>query len=148
MTPPRPWKDIDLYRVVSQFGFESKSLDSVTRRLGREGKETNYSISMAVAASEGDRTAQRKLRTYNIGDVELTEWLLDRLRGWMPGHPHTGAWGDEVRCNQCGSNDLELRDTRYRCVLIDYSLWTCQHCGGHSRGAWHARSAATRGVKS
>lgn len=147
LTPPRPWKDVDLYRVVGQFGFESKSLDSVTRRLGREGKESHYSIDNALAAVNGDRQAQRDLRTYNIGDVELTEWLYDRLRGWISNHPTPGNYGDEVACNQCGSRDLELRDSKYRAVMIDYSLWTCSDCGGHVRGGWHARAASTRGVK-
>ncbi len=146
MSPPRPWKDVDLYRTVAQFGFESRSLDTVTRRLGRPGKETFYSMDKAWAAYNGDRQAQRELRTYNSGDVELTEWLLDRLRGWMPNHPHLGSWGDEKRCNQCGSADLTLQPSRYRAVLIDYALYRCDVCGGNVRGAWHSRAAVTRGV--
>ena len=145
--PPRPWRDVDLYRVVaSQFGFESKSLDSVTRRLGRPGKQSHYSIDLAVSAVAGDVKAQRKLRTYNVGDVELTDWLYDRLRGWMPNHPHLGAWGDDKRCNQCGSTNLTLQPSRYRAVLIDYALYRCDDCGANVRGAWHARAASTRGV--
>ena len=146
-TPPKPHRDVDLYRVVGQFGFESKSLDSVTRRLGRDGKETHYSITDAVAASEGDRKAQARLRSYNIGDVELTEWLYDRLRGWISNHPHVGDFGDQIRCNQCGSDELELQPTRYKAVVIDYALYRCQSCGGNVRGGWHSRIAATRGVK-
>lgn len=148
LPPPRPWKDVDLYRVVAQFGFESKSLDSVTRRLGRPGKESSYSIPTAVAAAEGNRKAQRELRTYNIGDVELTEWLYDRLRGWIPTHPHLGTFGDDKRCNQCGSDDLELQPTKYRAVVLDYALYRCNHCGANVRGGWQARAASTRGVRS
>lgn len=147
LCPPRPWKDVDLYRTVAQFGFESKSLDSVTRRLGREGKETHYSITDTVAAAEGNKAAQRRLRSYNIGDVELTEWLYDRLRGWITTHPHVGTFGDDIRCNQCGGDDLTLQPTRYRAVLIDYALYRCDACGANVRGAWEGRAASTRGVK-
>lgn len=147
MPPPRPWKDVDLFAQVRQFGYESKSLDTVTRRLGRPGKELSYDIGLAQAAATGDREAQRALKTYNAGDVELTEWLYDRLRGWMPGHPLPGTFGDEKRCNQCGSDDLKRQATKYRAVVIDYTLYRCQNCGGNVRGGWHARAASTRGVR-
>ena len=145
--PPRPFKDVDLYKIVQQFGWESKSLDSVTRRLGRPGKEMRYDKDLARAASEGDERAQRKMRRYNIGDIELTEWLYDRLRGWMPSHPHLGTWGDNIRCNQCGSSELIRQSAPYRAVVIDYALYRCTDCGANIRGGWYSREAATRGVK-
>jgi hypothetical protein len=146
MSPPRPWKSIDLFQQVKRFGFESKSLDSVTRRLGRPGKELHYDIGLAQAAMQGDRDAQRQMRTYNIGDIELTEWLADRLRGWMHNHPILGAHDDKA-CNQCGSTDLTKQPTNYRAVVIDYALYRCDNCGANVRGAWHSRSAATQGVQ-
>jgi hypothetical protein len=144
---PRPWKDIDLFPIVKQFGYVSSSLDYVTRRLGRPGKVLKYDVNMALAAVAGDERAQRKLRTYNIGDIELTEWLSDRLRGWMPNHPHLGAPSDDKSCNQCGSTNLKLQPTRYRAVVIDYALYRCQRCGGNIRAGWHAKAAPTRGVR-
>lgn len=147
MKPPRPWKDVDLYKVVKQFGFESKSLDSVSRRLGRPGKALNYSMDMAYAAQGGNIRAQNTLKRYNAGDVELTEWLYDRLRGWISTHPVIGATdGDEKRCNQCGSDKLRNQPSKYRAVVIDYNLLRCAHCGGLSRSGWHSRVSATRGV--
>jgi hypothetical protein len=147
MQPPRPWKDVDLYRVVKQFGFESKSLDSVSRRLGRPGKALNYSMDMAHAAADGNIRAQNTMKRYNAGDVELTEWLYDRLRGWISTHPVIGATdGDEKRCNQCGSDKLRNQPSKYRAVVIDYNLLRCQNCGGLVRSGWHSRVSATRGV--
>lgn len=145
LTPPRPWKAVDLYKQVQQFGFESKSLDSVSRRLGRPGKELHYSMDLAWAAARGDKAAQRELRTYNIGDVELTEWLADRLRPWLQ-HPHTQTLGDDLCCPNCGSTNLTRRKSTYKAVLIDYTLYTCE-CGKHLKGAWHARTASVIGVK-
>lgn len=142
---PRPWKDIDLFPVAKQFGYISSSLDYVTRRLGRPGKVLHYDMEMAFDAVNGDEKAQRKLRKYNIGDIELTEWLYDRFRGWIPNHPFLGApLGDERVCNQCGSEKLKLQHTRYRAVVVDFALYKCQHCGANVRGGWQARAASTR----
>lgn len=144
--PPRPWRDLDLFEQVKRFGFESKSLDSVTRRLGRPGKELSYDIQLALAAVRGDRAAQRELRLYNVGDIELTEWLHDRLLGWMHNAPIVGRSASPA-CNQCSSQDLALQPTRYRAVVIDYSLYRCQNCGANIRGGWHARAGVSRGVQ-
>lgn len=145
LAPPKPWKDVDLYRVATQFGFESRSLDSLTRRLGRGGKAMHYSMELAEAAAAGDSKAQAALRRYNVGDVELTEWLYDRLRGYIPGHPHPVV-SEKPACNQCGSEDLK-RDGTYRAVVIDYSLYQCRKCGGWVRGTWHSKAALARGVR-
>jgi len=147
-SPPEPWKDVDLYKVVrSQFGFESNSLDTVTKRLGATGKTTRYSMDLAWACVDGDEAAQRKMKSYNARDVRLTLWLYNRLRGWIPNHPHLGAWGDDARCPQCGSGELVLSSRRYKAVLLEYALYRCQSCGGNVRGSWEGRLASTRGVK-
>lgn len=145
--PPRPFKSIDLIKPVRQFKLPSSSLDYVTRRLGRPGKVHKYDVAEAEAAVNGDPRAQKRFRTYNIGDIELTEWLHDRLLGWMPNHPHLGAPTEDKVCNQCGSDKLKLQPTRYRAVVIDYALFRCLRCGANIRAGWHARAATTRGVK-
>lgn len=146
LTPPRPWKDVDLYQQVQQFGFESKSLDTVTRRLGRPGKQLHYDMDMAYAAADGDVKAQRRLARYNRGDVELTEWLADRLRPWIKNHPFPRSLGDEKQCNHCGSSDLR-RDERNRlAVVLEHALYQCRNCGGWAYGGWEARAANTRGI--
>ncbi len=145
---PSPSKHVDLFAVIrSTFGWEFKSLDDVTRRLGRPGKVTHYDVWQTQAACDGDKAAQKALRTYNIGDIELTEWLADRLRGWMPNHAFLGVHGDEKVCPQCNSTDLTKQAKNYRAVVLDYALYRCDHCGGLVRAGWQARAASTRGVK-
>lgn len=146
MTPPRPWRDIDLYRDMKRFGYESRALDTVTKRLGLEGKATHYDMAGAFAAAEGDTEAQDKLRVYNEGDVTLTEELLDSLRGWLPNHPFPITANEERVCGQCGSSDLKIRDTNYHAPVRSFALYTCQVCGGHARAGWVSRQASTRGV--
>lgn len=147
MKPPRPYKSVDLYKVVKSFGFESKSLDSVTRRLGRPGKQLSYSMDLAQACVDGDAKARKKMQRYNHGDVELTEWTYDRLRPWIANHPMIGPLGAEIVCNRCGSDQLDREQGTYRAVVIDYLLYRCRNCGGHVRGGWHGRAAVSRGVK-
>jgi hypothetical protein len=147
-TPPAPWKDLDLFQQVKKFGFESKSLDSVTRRLGRPGKPVFYDLEGALACMEGDKDAQEQMEFYNASDVELTEWLHDRMLGWMHNAPFKGTFGTDLACQQCGSQDLELQeDKTYRAVVLDYSLYLCKTCGGWNRTGWCARAAGSRGVK-
>lgn len=149
MPPPSPWKDVDLFAVNrSTFGFESKSLQHLCYRLGLDLKSGHYDAVMAEQCVAGDTKAQRTMRTYNVGDVKITEQAYDRLRGWMPGHPHMGDLSEQQKptCNQCGSEDLH-RTGKTRAVQIDYALYRCLNCGANVRGAWHSRAAVTRGAR-
>lgn len=94
----------------------------------------------------GDEKAQATMRRYNVGDVKITEQAYDRLRGYLPGHPHIGEiLVDERRCNQCGSANLE-RNGITRAVVIDYVLFRCSDCGANVKGTKHSRQAVTRGA--
>ena len=149
MPPPRPWKDVDLFNVNRQtFGFESKSLQHLCYRLGLDLKSGHYDAVMAERCMDGDERAQRTMKRYNVGDVRITEQAYDRLRGWMPGHPHMGQIDEHQRptCNQCGSEDLTRSGVK-RAVQIDYALYRCNNCGANVQGAWHSRAANTRGAR-
>lgn len=143
---PLPYQFVDTLTVArNQFGFESNTLDALCVRLGIPGKVDAYSVDLANQALAGNKAAQRRLRRYNAGDIEASEFLFDRLRGWIPQHPFMGRSADNS-CNQCGSTDLTLQPTRYRAVVIDYAMYRCNNCQGIVRGGWHSRAATTRGV--
>lgn len=142
---PTPWKDVDLYQT-NKFGFTSRSLNHLCQILGLDVKSGKYSFDMAEACMAGDEKAQKLMRRYNVGDVKITEQAYDRLRGYLPNHPHIGEINpDERRCNQCGSPNLE-RNGLTRAVVIDYVLWRCSDCGANVKGTRHSRTAATRGA--
>jgi hypothetical protein len=127
MPPPRPWKDVDLYAVNSRtFGFESKSLQHLCYRLGLDLKSGHYDAVLAEKCVDGDAKAQAKMKRYNVGDVKITEQAYDRLRGWMPGHPHMGInSSDEIRtCNQCSSENLQRNGTKLAEQIV-YTLYRC-----------------------
>jgi hypothetical protein len=145
---PRPWKTVDTLAIARrEFGFESNTLASLCERMGVPGKVDHYDPECARLAVAGDKDAQKRLRTYNQGDIEASEALADAMRGWIPAHPFIGTHGDTKRCNQCSSEDLTLMPNTYRAVVLDYGLWRCNNCGGHIRGGWVARAANTRGVR-
>lgn len=159
------WRDLGLpapssYKVLDTltearrtFGDESKTLAALTKRLGIETKTDKYEVAVARAAVAGDKAAQRKLKAYNIGDIHASRELVDRLRGWIPGHPHSMiASTDEngviaPTCNQCWGDNLVPNGVRQATVLT-YPLYRCQDCGANITGTRHAaRTAVTRGVR-
>lgn len=148
LTPPRPWKVVDTLTVARrEFGFESNTLDSLCQRLGVPGKVDKYDPECAKAAVAGDKTAQKRLRVYNQGDIEASEALWLSLLPWMPNHPHVNTVGEDLACNRCG-NELERVGSDYRAVVLDYPLYRCTVCQGWSRGAFSsARASRARGVR-
>lgn len=138
---PAPWKDIDLIKTARQFGYVSKSLDYVTKALGLGGKTDKYDVAVAKAAVAGDPKAQRRIRRYNIGDIDQTIALYQRWMGWIPNAPYLGPrLGAKVACNHCSSTDLRLQHGSYRAVGMDYELWRCFNCGAPVKGALLGRA--------
>lgn len=148
LKPPRPFKTVDTLAIARrEFGFESNTLASLCERLGVPGKVDHYDPECARQAVAGNKAAQKRLQTYNQGDIEASEALYDAMRGWIPNHPFIGLHGDEKRCNQCSSDDLQKMPTNYRAVVLDYGMWRCNNCGAHVRGGWVARAANVRGAR-
>jgi uncharacterized protein YprB with RNaseH-like and TPR domain len=86
LSPPEASKSIDLYRVVKRrFKFPYNRLDDVLRELGGPPKQKTDGFEMWVKVMKKDPKARAKMLTYNIGDVESTKWLYNRLREWLPG---------------------------------------------------------------
>jgi hypothetical protein len=145
---PSPFKTIDTLKAArSVMGMESNTLDAICKRAGIVAKTDRYNVEVARAACDGDKAAQRKIKSYNVGDIHATEALLNALRGWIPNHPHMGALSEsENRCPQCGSTDLAENGT-YLAVQIRYKQWRCNNCGGNLRSTHHSRASSVRGVR-
>lgn len=146
---PRPWKDVDLYREAKkQWVFESRSLGHLAERFDLGSKEKHEGFDLWKLCMQGDDEAWERMKSYNIQDVRLTESVYDRMRGWMPNHPHMGPIDAEdvgLTCNQCGSDDLSQTGLR-RAVVIDYVLYRCNRCGANVQGTSHSRAARTKGA--
>jgi ribosomal protein L37AE/L43A len=148
LNPPSPFKTLDTLKEARKtFGFESNTLASLTDRLGIETKTDKYSVAVARAAVAGSKKDQRAIKAYNVGDIHASRAFVDRLRGWIPSHPHNvvGTIDDRPTCNQCWGDNLERNGTRLA-QLITYTLWRCSDCGANVQGSRHARAAITRGA--
>lgn len=135
LTPPAPWKSVDTLKVArARAAFESNTLDALCKRLGEDGKTDRYSVDLAREACAGSLSAQRQIRAYNCGDVVASENLYDRVRPWIPNHPHIGLWtGDEDGCGHCGG-ELKASDWA-RTAVTAYARYRCENCG-----AWYRRT--------
>lgn len=146
---PRPWKDVDLYRVnKSLYAYESGSLDFLTARLNVARKTGKYDPHEAEAAFGGDVAAQRRLKRYNIGDVHATEQAFDKLRPHM-GHrmPHIGLWtGQERSCQVCGGTDFEPA-ADVPAVTTVYAGYRCTSCGALNRSNSRRRAVTMRAAR-
>lgn len=144
---PRPWKDVDLYREArKQWEMESKGLNHLAQRLDLGKKEQHEGFDLWKLCMAGDPDAWERMKAYNVQDVVLTERVYDRMRGWIPNHPHVGsAVGFDLVCNQCGSENLSLNGTK-RAVLMEYLLYRCLDCGANVQGGDSVRIARTRGA--
>lgn len=148
LPPPSPFKCVDTLKEARKtFGDESKTLAALTKRLGIDTKTDKYEIQVARDAIAGNKAAQRKLKAYNIGDIHASEALVDRLRGWIPNHPHNviGTADDRPTCNQCWGDNLQRTGTTLA-ALITYVLYRCGDCGANVKGSRHSRAAVTRGA--
>lgn len=147
MTPPSPWRDVDLYTVnKSTFGFESASLDHLCERLGLPRKVDHYDPTVARAAADGDAKAQARIKRYNVGDVRITEAAYEALRPWVKAHPNLGLYsGADKACSSCGSEDIAPNGWT-RTALTTYALYRCNSCGANLRTAHRKNGAGIRGA--
>lgn len=149
LPPPSPFKVVDtLVEARRTFGDESRTLAALTQRLGIDTKTDKYEVETARGALAGDRAAQRRLKAYNIGDIHASRELVDRLRGWIPSHPHDliGRTDDRPTCNQCWGDNLEPNGIKLA-QQITYKLFRCRDCGANVQGTRHARAGITRGAR-
>jgi hypothetical protein len=135
LTPPAPYKQIDLYRVCKRaFRFESNRLDYVAQSLGLGGKVEHEGFRLWTACMAGDRGAWRRMERYNRGDVDLLERLYFRLLPWIDSHPNRSALIERACCPRCGSPKAQQRG-QVLSTTRRYQRYHCQACGGWYRDA-------------
>ncbi|QSM01130.1 DnaQ-like DNA polymerase III subunit [Mycobacterium phage Nanosmite] len=152
--PPSPWVDIDLYQQLNRVanGFFSRRLAYISEVLGLEGKEKTGGEDLwrTLRWAQGDvlRRAERKMKKYNIRDVDLTEELYYELRPWLTGL-NVGLYEDDatdlVSCPNCGSGHLQYRGQAGNRTYI-YRRFQCQDCGKWGRDRNSFKSVASLGI--
>lgn len=131
LTPPAPYKSIDLLKVVRQnFQFPSNKLAYVSEQLGLTGKVKHEGHELWIKCLAGDPKAWAKMKKYNIQDVRLLEELYEKLKPWIKAHPNVGLYTDSETsvCPTCGSADLERRGYAIK-TTGKYQRFRCRGCG-------------------
>lgn len=141
LTPPSPYRDIDLMREVKRnFKFQSNKLAHVCAQLGLSMKTDpgGFNTWKQILGGEGDvqAAAQRRMVKYCRNDVKITAELFHRLRPWITGLnvPMFDAVGSVLRCTRCGGEKLQQRGWAYT-TTTRYKRFCCVGCGGWMRAA-------------
>jgi hypothetical protein len=137
LTPPSPFKQIDLLRVVKQrFEFPSNKLAYVSKALGIGLKAETGGFETWVACLNGDEKAWAKMEKYNRQDVVITEKLYRKLLPWIAGHPSRRLYdgGTLDQCPTCGGKHLVKRGLAYT-NLSKFQRFHCTDCGSYFRSS-------------
>jgi DNA polymerase elongation subunit (family B) len=133
-SPPSPYKQIDLLRVVrSNFRFPSNKLDYVAQRLGLGQKVEHEGMALWTKCMKKDKDAWKRMEEYNIQDVVLLENLYDTLLPWIKNAPNRNLYQDITGCPTCGSEHLQKRGTAVS-TTGTYQRYQCRDCGSWSQG--------------
>lgn len=136
LTPCPPNKSIDLYQVVrKQFRLLHNRMDSVAEFLGIPGKVSTGGFQLWVDVMDGDPSARKKMKKYNIQDIRVLEGIYHALLPWIHNHPslsHYSTDTDLYSCPRCGSVHVQKRG-EYKTKVSTFQRYHCQDCGSWSR---------------
>lgn len=135
LTPPKPFKQIDLMRVSKKhFRFASQKLDWVAQQLGVGSKVKHEGFDLWTLCEQGDPKAWKRMEKYNLGDIKVTEGVLLKLLPWIPMATHIGLhMGKNWCCPNCGSDSLN-QDGYAFAHSQSYKIYQCEDCGAWARG--------------
>ena len=138
LTPPSPFKQIDLFRVVkANFKLPSYKLEFVLRYFGLGKKYKHDGFPMWIGCMEGDKHYQKEMEKYNKIDVSEMEKLYVFLLPWIMNHPNYALYVDDSRpmCTNCGSLHVTKQGTRTtKAITRVYPRFQCQECGHWMKG--------------
>lgn len=146
LTPPSPWRDIDLFRTVGKFNWPSRKLAFVCERLGVDHKTDPGGFEtwdhILRGTPEQAVKAQNRMIRYCKNDVKITTQLFQRLLPWIDGLnvPLISGGSDEdtsqdaVKCTRCGGDNIHHRGWAYT-TTYRYRRYCCMDCGGWMRAS-------------
>jgi hypothetical protein len=139
LTPPAPWRDLDLLTTVRQFQWPSRKLEFVCQKLGVSHKTDpgGFRTWTAILQGEGKARddARKRMVKYCVNDVRITTELFHRLRPWVSGLniPLVSGVDEDVKlCTRCGSDNVQSRGWAYT-TTTRYRRFQCRSCGGWMR---------------
>jgi len=146
LQPPAPYKQIDLLKVVrKQFKHTSNKLDYISQQLGIGEKVKHMGHDLWRGCMDGDESAWRLMKKYNIHDVRLLETLYTRLLPWITTHPNYALYTDTDRpvCTNCGGEKVHRRGIE-RTKTQQYRRFQCIECRTWMRSRMNITPAEKR----
>lgn len=133
MTPPSPYKQVDLYKVVKRaFRFASNKMDYVAEALGLPRKTKHRGIPLWREVMAKNKFAMAEMQDYNQQDVVVLEALYVKLLPWIHNHPNHAVYSDVKSCPKCGSEHFQRRGTQVTRTR-KYVRYQCNTCGAWFR---------------
>lgn len=139
LTPPSPYKHIDLYKVVrANFRLPSYKLQYVLQRLnlGSKLSHTGHQMWIDCLGDDEERKAKawKLMARYCNQDVDVLPALKEALLPWMGGPFNAGNYAKTAghHCPSCGSDNVQSRGVQVTTTLT-YDRFQCQSCGRWSR---------------
>lgn len=135
LTPPSPFRQIDLLRVVRKhMNLPSRKLDYVSQQLGLGSKIKHSGMDLwnecvRPTTEESGRKARALMSKYCKQDVNLTYELYEKLLPWIDNGINAGLYMDDdvPLCVNCGSDKLQRRGFAYT-AAVRYRRFQCQSC--------------------
>lgn len=134
MTPPSPYKSIDLYQTAKRvFRFPSNKLEYIARSLKLGGKVQHEGHELWIKTMAGDPEAWQRMEEYNKQDVVLLDKLYTVMLPWIPNHPNIPLHnGSSLACHNCGGFSLQRRGYAFTNINRFVRL-RCNDCGSWLR---------------
>lgn len=140
LTPPAPYKTIDTRSVARRFfGFASNSLNDLAKEFGIGEKVHHEGFPLWKKCMAGDKAAFKKMKRYNIQDVDLLEKIYLRFLPWIKSHPNVS---DGSGCPKCESKNIQYRGTVTTQAAV-YRKFQCNNCRGWGK---ERKSVASYGL--
>ena len=152
---PAPSADIDLMRVAKKnLRLPSYKLDYVAQHhYGLPGKVTHQGFRLwrdiAIGTPEEQDKAWRKMKRYQLGDIDVTDAVFGRMKplvGNLPNPALYGKDGEPERCG-CGADHESLQKRGFAYTKLSaYQRYQCQACGAWLQGGRRLRAVDMRVV--
>lgn len=108
LEPPDEPFIVDTYQVSKKFGFTSRKLGDLCKKLDLV-KKLEHEPGIFILASQGDPAAIRKVLKYGLGDIPTLEKLYLKFRPFIKNHPNQNAYALKACCPVCGSGNFHKR---------------------------------------
>lgn len=127
---PIPPKTIDTLKVSRKnFALTSHKLDDLGEYLG-VGRKIKTDKDLWEGCVAGDMKAWKKMKKYNIQDVELLERVYNKLLPWIDNHPSLSILENRPdSCPNCGGTNVIARSKYHPTKTQAYQYHQCNDCG-------------------